>query len=366
MIYLNKELMLFSLIYSDIFQGKYPIPKLSHNILYKLFFYSLDKEQNIFKLDRISLRKIILKSLCILKLENHRIKIEKIIENTISYFLSEEGILNLEKLKNRVEKEFQICKKENIKYIGYFSKNYPKNLKKLKDPPFIIFYKGCFPSDEELEKSLAIIGSRKTEKKYGREVAREMGRLLAQNNWWNISGLALGCDKYGHIGSLEGNGKTGAILGQGLAIPIYPKENRVLSKKILKTNGFLMSELPPTVSNLSLFFILRNRLQSGITQGIFVVQTGRSGGALHTIKYSLKQGRKTIIWDPIDIKGLKDADEVLGNRILIENRKDKLGVIIGKDLRKKILKIKRAKEIFQILDKKSIKKERVFHNKTLF
>lgn len=316
-------------------------------------------------MEQISLREMILKSLDILKLRNNRIQLEKKKENVVSYFFSEKGILNLEKLQFRVEKEFQICKKENIKYIGYFSKYYPTCLKELEDPPFMIFYKGYFPSEKELEKSLAIIGSRKPEKKYGREVARRMGILLAQNNWWNISGLAIGCDEYGHMGSLEGKGKTGAILGQGLSTSIYPKENIKLSMDILKEKGFLMSELPPTVSYSSLFFILRDRLQSGMTRGIFVVQTGKSGGALHTIKYSLKQERKTIIWDPTYIEELKDMDEVLGNRILIENRKEKLGISIEKNLRKKILKIKQAKEIFGIM-KREEKKGVIFHNKTLF
>jgi len=365
-VYLKRELMLFSLIYSDVIEGGYPVLKLSHDILYKVFFYSIDREQNIFKLDRISLRKIILESVHTLKLENPRIKAEKRVENAIAYFLSEDGIFNLERLKKRIEEEFKVCEKEGIKYIGYFSKNYPKNLRELKDPPFMIFYRGYFPNEEELDRSLAIIGSRKPEKKYGREVARRVGILLAQNNWWNISGLALGCDEYGHLGSLEGDGQTGAILGQGLARPIYPKENRELSKKILDKNGFLMSELPPTTSNLSLFFILRNRLQSGMTCGIFVVQTGRSGGTLHTIKYSLQQERKTIIWDPGHIEELEGMDEILGNKILIEGRKDKLGVSIGGDLRKKILKVKQARGIYEILNEQSSKKRIIFHNKKLF
>ena len=366
MIYHDKELMLFSLIYSDISEGGYPVPKLSHDLLYKLFFYSVDKKQNIFKLDINSLEKIILEAVHILKLENPRIKGEKRVKNALLYFLSKHGVLNLERLKLRVGDEFKVCEKEKIKYIGYFSKDYPKNLKELKDPPFMIFYRGYFPSESELEKSLAIIGSRKPDKKYGREVAKRMGILLAQNNWWNISGLALGCDEYGHLGSLEGEGQTGAILGQGLATPIYPKENRILSEKILAKNGFLMSELPPTTSNLSIFFILRNRLQSGMTCGVFVVQTGRSGGTLHTIKYSLEQERKTILWDPSHIEGLEEVSEVLGNKILIEDRKEKLGVSIGGDLRKNILKIKQAKEIYEILNKKSLKKHMIFHNKTLF
>jgi len=365
-IYHDKELMLFSLIYSDISEGGYPVPKLSHDLLYKLFFYSVDRKQNIFKMDRNFLRKIILEAVHILKLENPRIKAEKRVKNALLYFLSKYGILNLERLELRVGDEFKVCEREKIKYIGYFSKDYPKKLKELKDPPFMIFYRGYFPSESELEKSLAIIGSRKPEKKYGREVAKRMGILLAQNNWWNISGLALGCDEYGHLGSLEGEGQTGAILGQGLAIPIYPKENRMLSEKILEKNGFLMSELPPTTSNLSIFFILRNRLQSGMTCGVFVVQTGKSGGTLHTIKYSLEQERRTILWDPSHIEELEEVSEVLGNKILIENRKDKLGVSIGGDLRKNILKIKQAKEIYEILNKKSLKKHITFHNKTLF
>ncbi len=358
--------MLFSLIYSDISKEGYPVPKLNHDTLYKLFFHSMGRKQNIFKTDSIFLKKIILESVHILKSENPRIKSEKRVENALSYFLSKDGILNLERLKIRADEEFEICEKEDIKYMGYFSKNYPKNLKELKDPPFMIFYRGYFPNEKELEKSLAIIGSRKPERKYGREVARRMGVLLAQNDWWNISGLALGCDECGHLGSLEEKGQTGAILGQGLATPIYPKENRKLAERILEKNGFLMSELPPTTSNLSIFFILRNRLQSGMTQGIFVVQTGRSGGTLHTIKYSLEQERKTILWDPGHIEELEEVSEVLGNKILIEDRKDKLGVSIGGDLRKNILKIKQAKEIYEILNKKSSKKHIIFHNKTLF
>jgi len=366
MIYRERDLLLFSLIYSDISEGVYPTPKLSHDILYKLFFYSISKRQNIFKLDIDSLRKMILETVDILKSDSPRINDKKKVEDTLLYFLSEGGIFNLERLKIRIDFEFKICEKEKIRYIGYFSKDYPKNLKKLRDPPFMIFYKGYFPSEEELVKSLAIIGNRDPEKKYGREVARRMGLLLAENNWWNISGLALGCDEYGHQGSIDGGGQTGAILGHGLAVPIYPKENRKLADKILEKHGFLMSELPPTTPNSSLFFILRNRLQSGLTSGIFVVQTGRYGGTLHTIKYSLEQGRKTIIWDPSSIEELDGVEKVLGNKILIDDKKDKLGVYIGKKLREKIFKIKHAKEIHEILNRKNPKKKIIPHNKTLF
>ncbi len=345
MLYSKEEFMLFSLIYSDLGGGRFKTPNLPHDLLYRMFFHSLYKNRNIFKINDSQLENLILESAHILKQENPRIKIEKRIEVAEEYFLSKEGKENLKNLKGRIDREFLVCEKENIRYIDYLSTDYPKNLKKLKDPPFMIFYRGYFPKDRELEKSLAIIGSRNPDKKYGVEVAKRMGKFLSKNNWWNISGLALGCDEFGHIGSLEGGGKTGAILGQGLGTPIYPKENQKLADEILEKSGFLMSELPPTTPNLSLYFILRNRLQSGMTCGIFVVQTGKVGGTLHTVKYSLEQERKTIIWDSSHIEELEDAHEVAGNRILLEDKKEKLGVSISKELKKKIIKIKYLNEL---------------------
>jgi DNA processing protein len=350
MLYTEKDMMLFSLIYSDLDGNqRFHSPKFPHDILYRIFFHSISKNKNIFKVDDLILKNLILEGAHILKQENPRINIEKRIEKATKYLLSEGGKINLNQLKIKIEREFLICDKEKIKYIEYFSPNYPKNLKKLKDPPFMIFYIGNFPEDMELERSLAVIGSRNPDKVYGVEVAKRMGKLLAKNNWWNISGLALGCDQFGHIGSLEGGGKTGAILGQGLAQEIYPSKNRRLAEEIIQNNGFLMSELPPTTPNLSLYFILRNRLQSGLTCGIFVVQTGKRGGSLHTIKYSLEQERKTLIWDSSNIKELKNKDKILGNTILIEGRNDKLGVNISKKLREKIVGVKHSREIFELL-----------------
>ena len=349
MLYTNEDFMLFSLIYSDLGGERFKSPKLNHDILYRIFFHSIEKKKNIFNLDSSLLKKLILESVHILKQENPRINSESRLEKAILYFLSFYGKENLERLKNEIVKEFLMCKREKIIYIGYSSEFYPKNLKELKDPPFMIFYKGIFPKNKELENSMSIVGSRNPDKVYGEVVAKRMGKFLAQNNWWNISGLALGCDKFGHIGSLEGNGQTGAILGQGLGTPIYPRENQELSQRILDNNGFLMSELPPTTPNLSLFFILRNRLQSGMTCGIFVVQTAKSGGTLHTIKYSLEQERKTIIWDSSEIKELDDAHEVSGNKVLIEDRNDRLGVSINKELRRKIIKVKHSKEMAKLI-----------------
>jgi len=350
MLYSKENFMLFSLIYSDLGGGRFKTPNLPHDILYRIFFHSIDKNKNIFELDNFRLESLILESAHILKQENSRIKIEKRIEGAMLYFLSEDGTENLNRLKRRVEMEFLICEKEKIKYIDYMSVDYPKNLKELKDPPFMIFYKGYFPKDEELKKSLAIIGSRNPDEIYGVEVAKRMGNFLSKNNWWNISGLALGCDKFGHIGSLEGGGKTGAILGQGLGTPIYPKENKKLANEILEKSGFLMSELPPTTPNLSIYFILRNRLQSGMTCGIFVVQTGKIGGTLHTVKYSLEQERKTIVWDSSHIEKLEDTHEVVGNKILLGDKKDKLGVSIPKELRKNIIKIKYLNELKKMIN----------------
>jgi DNA processing protein len=345
-------MVMFSIIYSKVEKKNgFLSAKIHHDILYRLFFHSNYKNENIFNLTKEELKKIILESAHILKQENSRIKVEERVKNIMSYFFDETQGKNLEILKERAKKELRICKEKKIKYIDYFSRKYPNSLKKLRYPPFVIFYKGYFPKDIELERALAVIGTRNPDEKYGVEVAKRVGKLLGENKWWNISGLALGCDECGHKGSLSVKGKTGAILGQGLATEIYPPKNKILSEKILENNGFLMSELPPTVEKEQLYFIWRNRLQSGLSKGIFVVQTSKKGGTLHTVKYSLEQDKKTIIWDPSNIEEVYYKSCMHGNRILLGLTEENLSVKISQKNYKKIIGIKNSKELLKILNK---------------
>lgn len=344
--YTRDEMMIFSIIYSEIIEGRFVKQKYDSELLYLIFKNSLNENINILKDTKRTL--VFQQASKEYKKLYPKKDLEKRMEVINKLFLGFEYDNYIE----QVQKELELVKENDIKIVTLLDKEYPKSLKELNVPPFVIYYKGYLPKDNELEKSLAIIGTRTPDKKYGNRIAKNLGEILLNRGWWNISGLAVGCDEYGHIGSL---GATGAILGQGLATPIFPKENRDLAKNIIDNNGFLMSELPPSIKPANIYFILRNRLQSGMTKGIFVVETSESSGTLHTVKYSLEQGRETYVLDVREVIDLKEEKVVKGNiKLLDEKEKISGNIVISKKLKENIIGIKKLKEFEDIL----IKKER--------
>ena len=265
--YSKEELLIFSFINSN-----YDIS--IQNLTYKIFNFSNKENINFFKLNKLG-------------------KIEFLkpffSENNIEKILFIFDKLNLYKIK--IEKIIKNCEEKNIKIFYYSYENYSKNLMNIKESPYIIFVKGNLPSNEELEKSFAIVGTRKPSKE-GINFAGDIGSYLSKNNIYNISGLALGIDTVGHNMSLQ---KTGAILGQGLNLEIYPRENIKLAEMILENNGFLLSELIPQ-TEISLFSLIkRDRLQSALTSGIVIAETGIKGGTVNTFKYAREQKKKIFI-----------------------------------------------------------------------
>ena len=267
--YSKEELLIFSFINSN-----YDIS--IQNLTYKIFNFSNKENINFFKLNKIEKNEF-------LKSFFSEDNIEKIL------FVFDK--LNLYKIE--VEKIIKNCEEKNIKIFYYSYENYPKNLMDIKESPYVIFVKGNLPSNEELEKSFAIVGTRKPNKE-GIDFARDIGGYLSQNSIYNISGLALGIDTEGHNMSLQ---KTGAILGQVLDLEIYPRENIKLAEMILENNGFLLSELIPQ-TEISLFSLIkRDRLQSALTSGIIIAETGIKGGTVNTFKYAREQKKKIFISD---------------------------------------------------------------------
>ena len=265
--YSKEELLIFSFINSN-----YDIS--IQNLTYKIFNFSNKESINFFKLNRIEKNEF-------LKSFFSEDNIEKIL------FVFDK--LNLYKIK--VEKIIKNCEEKNIKIFYYSYENYPKNLINIKESSYVIFVKGNLPSNEELEKSFAIVGTRNPSKD-GIDFARDIGQYLSKNDIYNISGLALGIDTVGHNMSLQ---KTGAILGQGLDLEIYPRENIKLAEMILENNGFLLSELIPQ-TEISLFSLIkRDRLQSALTSGIIIAETGIKGGTVNTFKYAREQKKKIFI-----------------------------------------------------------------------
>lgn len=267
--YSKEELLIFSFINSN-----YDIS--IQNLTYKIFNFSNKENINFFKLNRIE------------KIEFLKSFFS---ENNIEKIINIFDRINLYKIE--VEKIIKNCEEKNIKIFYYSYENYPKNLINIKESPYIIFVKGNLPSNEELEKSFAIVGTRKPSKD-GIDFAMDIGGYLSKNNIYNISGLALGIDTVGHNMSLQ---KTGAILGQGLDLEIYPRENIKLAEMILENNGFLLSELIPQ-TEISLFSLIkRDRLQSALTSGIIIAETGIKGGTVNTFKYAREQKKKIFISD---------------------------------------------------------------------
>ena len=265
--YSKEELLIFSFINSN-----YDIS--IQNLTYKIFNFSNKESINFFKLNRIE------------KIEFLKSFFS---EDNIEKILSVFDKLALYKIET--EKIIKNCEEKNIKIFYYSYENYPKNLMNIKESPYVIFVKGNLPSNEELEKSFAIVGTRKPSKE-GIDFARDIGQYLFKNNIYNISGLALGIDTVGHNMSLQ---KTGAILGQGLNLEIYPRENIKLAEMILENNGFLLSELIPQ-TEISLFSLIkRDRLQSALTSGIVIAETGIKGGTVNTFKYAREQKKKIFI-----------------------------------------------------------------------
>ena len=301
--YSKEELLIFSFINSN-----YDIS--IQNLTYKIFNFSNKENINFFKLNRIE------------KIEFLKSFFS---EDNIEKILSIFDKLSLYKIE--AEKIVKNCEEKSIKIFYYSYENYPKNLMDIKESPYVIFVKGNLPSNEELEKSFAIVGTRKPSKE-GIDFARDIGQYLFKNNIYNISGLALGIDTVGHNMSLQ---KTGAILGQGLDLEIYPRENIKLAEMILENNGFLLSELIPQ-TEISLFSLIkRDRLQSALTSGIVIAETGIKGGTVNTFKYAREQKKKIFISeinkefierhkkDLIVIKNSLDFEKKLKNNLIQKN-----------------------------------------------
>lgn len=186
-----------------------------------------------------------------------------------------------------VKKEYEKLERAGILFFSCEDEMYPKKLRRIYDYPYGIYVKGKLPSEQK--KAIAIVGARKSTT-YGREMARVFARELAKNGIEIISGLARGIDANAHIGCIEGEGRTYGILGCGID-KIYPRENINLFVQMEKTGG-IISEYGSGVEPLSHHFPFRNRIISGMADGVLVVEAAKKSGSLITAEQGLEQGRE--------------------------------------------------------------------------
>ncbi len=189
--------------------------------------------------------------------------------------------------RETAHREMAEAARRGITLVPLDDPRYPEQLKNIHGPPLLLFVKGdpealSFPC-------LAMVGSRACTD-YGRRVARRMATNLAGRDITIVSGLALGIDTEAHYGALANGGRTVAVLGCGLDC-VYPRGNRDLFEKIPR-RGALVSEYPLGTGPDAYRFPARNRIISGISLGVVVVEAARNSGSLITARYALEQGRE--------------------------------------------------------------------------
>jgi len=182
-----------------------------------------------------------------------------------------------------------IAMEKEINNILIRDEYYPRFLKKIRDPPETLYFRGKILPEENC---LAVVGTRMASS-YGKQVALEMAGDLAEAGLTIVSGLAPGIDTFAHLATVERGKRTIAVLGTGLdEKSIYPQSNLKLSQRILETGGCLISEYPPGTSGAKFTFPQRNRIISGLSLGILVVEAKQKSGALITANYAFQQKRK--------------------------------------------------------------------------
>lgn len=181
----------------------------------------------------------------------------------------------------------KICSSGNVSVLTMKDADYPPLLKMIPVPPVVLYLMGKLPDSKK--PALAIVGSRRATA-YGYEAARKLAGEMASLDIAVISGLARGIDGMAHRGALEHDGYTLGVLGCGIDI-VYPRENEGLFRQMSATGG-IMSEYPPGMPPFPGFFPVRNRIISGISDGVLVIEAGRKSGALITVDHALEQGRE--------------------------------------------------------------------------
>lgn len=211
--------------------------------------------------------------------------------------------------KIRLEINIKNIQKYKLEVISCNDKEYPKQLKYISDYPICLYCKGNIDLLNE-KKKIAIIGCRDYSK-YGEKIAKEFAYKLAQENIVIVSGGARGIDSFAHQGTLKANRGTIVVLGNGLDY-IYPPENKKLEEQVLQKNGLIISEYVIGTKPSKYTFPARNRIISGISDGVLVIEAKEKSGTLITVDFALEQGKNIYaIPGNIDSLNTKGTNELI-------------------------------------------------------
>jgi DNA processing protein len=188
--------------------------------------------------------------------------------------------------ENDIRKDMETLERLGARVITRWDADYPANLTEIYDPPALLFVRGEIRAEDA--RAVAIVGTRHPTR-YGLEMAEALTRDLARAHVTLVSGLARGIDTACHLAALKHQGRTIGVLGCGIDVT-YPRENRELMERMV-SEGAVLSEFRPRVPPAGTNFYRRNRIVSGLSKGVVVVEAGRTSGSLITASHALDQNR---------------------------------------------------------------------------
>lgn len=225
--------------------------------------------------------------------------------------LSQDAVLSLQDKKvKEAEAILDRCAKDDIHVLTWQDAAYPRRLKNIPDPPVVLYYKGKLPEFDALP-LIAVVGTRGASA-YGLSIAKRMGYQIANCGGVVVSGLASGVDAMAMSGALTAGMPVIGVLGCGADV-IYPRSNRALFTDTQR-QGCLLTEFPPGTAPISWNFPKRNRIISGISCGVLVVEAPEKSGALITARQAADQGRDVFV-----VPGNIDVDSCRGSNALLRD-----------------------------------------------
>lgn len=228
------------------------------------------------------------------------------------YYPNNEGIYHniYEEAKLLANKELEICDKEQIQILTIWDADYPISLKNIDYPPPILYYRGVLQKPEL--NVISIVGTRKSSV-YGRLVTEQFATCFANHNIVVCSGLAVGIDTIAHLKTIENHGITYAVIASGLG-KYYTGITAKNANKILDSGGAIISEYKSDVPARPGYFPQRNRIISGLSRAVIVIECPEKSGALITAKFAFNQGRELFA-----VPGNINAYNSKGTNLLIKN-----------------------------------------------
>ena len=219
----------------------------------------------------------------------------------------------------KAERILELCRQNGIEIISRSDGRYPPSLLEIPDPPVLLYIQGHFEEVDEI--ALAVVGTRGASW-YGKKMSRLLSTELVQAGFTVISGLARGIDAAAHLAAIEANGRTIAVLGSGL-LRIFPAEHKGLSQRVIE-HGALVSEFHPEAEPLPGNFPRRNRIISGLSLGVLVVESPRKGGSIVTARLATEQNKEVFaVPGPVDQENSRGCHSLIKDGAkLVENIDD--------------------------------------------